>query len=58
MGLAYHFSNLVHCHHGGKHDGVHMDMVLGRQLRILWLDEKAERKERGRQKETERVGLA
>jgi hypothetical protein len=35
-----------------------MDMVLGRQLRILWLDEKAERKERGRQKETERVGLA
>lgn len=32
------FRGLVHCHHDRKHDGMQTDMVLERQLRVLYLD--------------------
>lgn len=32
------FTGSVHCHHGRKHDSVQVDMVLEKELRVLYLD--------------------
>ena len=37
LGPAYSFS-LVHCHHGGKHGDMQADVMLEKQLRVLYLD--------------------
>jgi hypothetical protein len=39
LALTYSFRGLVHCHHGGKHGSMQVDMVL--ELRILHLGPKA-----------------
>ena len=44
MGLAYSFRGLVRYHHGGKHGSVQADMVLERELRVLYLHSNAARK--------------
>ena len=36
LGLAYSSRGLVHYHHGGKHGSVQADMVLEKELRILY----------------------
>lgn len=44
MGLAYRFRGLVQCHHGGKHSGVWVVMVL-KKLRVVYLDRQAGERE-------------
>ena len=39
--LAYSFRGLVHYHHGGKHGSVQADMMLEKELRVLYLDPQA-----------------
>lgn len=54
MGLAYRFRGLVQCHHGGKHSGVRVVMVLEKELRVVYLDWQAGGRgeiERDREKE-------
>ena len=41
--LAYSFRGSVHYHHDGKHGSVHADMVLEKELRVLYLHPKAGR---------------
>jgi hypothetical protein len=41
LGLAYSFKGSVHYHHGGKHGGMQADMMLGNELRGLYLDPQA-----------------
>ena len=36
-GAGLQFSDLVHCHHGGKHGGMQVDVVLEKELRVLHL---------------------
>jgi hypothetical protein len=36
------FRALVHCHHGGKHGSMQVDMVLEMELSVLHLDQHAE----------------
>jgi hypothetical protein len=38
LGLAYSFRGLVYCHHNGKHGSMQTDMVLEKELRVLYLD--------------------
>jgi hypothetical protein len=44
MGLAYSFRSLVYYHHGRKHGGVQADVVLEKELRVLYLDSKTNRR--------------
>jgi hypothetical protein len=41
IGAGLQFRGLVHCHHDRKHGSLQADMVLERQLRILYLDSSA-----------------
>ena len=41
MDLAYGFRGFVHYHHGGKHGSMQVDMVLGKELRVLHPDPQA-----------------
>ena len=36
--LAYSFRGLIYYHHGGKHGSMHADMVLDKEMRVLYLD--------------------
>jgi hypothetical protein len=45
--LAYGFRGLVHYHHGGGHVSMQVDMVLGKELRVLPLDQQAAGRESG-----------
>jgi len=36
LGLAYSFRGSVHYHHGRKHGSVQADMVLEKELRVLY----------------------
>ena len=38
MRLAYSFRGLIYYHHGEKHGSVQADMVLEKELRVLYLD--------------------
>jgi hypothetical protein len=44
LGLAYRFIGSVHYHHGRKHDSLQVDMVLEKELRVLCLVLKADRR--------------
>jgi hypothetical protein len=37
-GAIYNFRGLVHFHHGRKHGGTQADIVLEKELRVLYLD--------------------
>jgi hypothetical protein len=39
LGLAFSFRDLAHNHHSKKHDGVQIDMVLEKELRVLPSDQ-------------------
>jgi hypothetical protein len=41
LGLAYRFRGLVYYHHGRKHSGMQADMVLDKELKVLYLDSQA-----------------
>jgi hypothetical protein len=41
LGLPYTFRGSVHYHHGGKHGSMQLDMVLEKELRVLYLDPQA-----------------
>jgi hypothetical protein len=41
LGLVYSFRDLILYHHGGKHGGMYADMVLEKELRVLFLDPQA-----------------
>jgi hypothetical protein len=41
FGVGLQFRSLVRYHHGGKHGGMQADMILEKELRILYLDPKA-----------------
>jgi hypothetical protein len=41
LGLAFSLRGLVHCLQGRKHANVHTDMVLKKELRVLYQDPKA-----------------
>jgi hypothetical protein len=41
LGLAYRCIGLVHYHHGGKHGGMQVHMVLEKELRVLHFDMQA-----------------
>ena len=49
MGLAYRFRGLIHYCHGKKLGGIQEDMVLEKELKVLYLDEQAA----GRESDTE-----
>ena len=38
LGLAFSFRGLVHCRHVEKRGGMQKDMVLEKDLRVLYLD--------------------
>jgi len=42
--LAYRFRGLVHYYHGREHDSMPIEMVLEKELRVLYLDLKAARR--------------
>jgi hypothetical protein len=44
LGLAYRFRGSVHYHHGRKHGSIQADMVLEKELRVLHLVLKANRR--------------
>ena len=52
IGAALEFRGLFHDHHGEKHDSMQTDMVLKKELRVLYADCKTS----GRKNET--LGLA
>jgi hypothetical protein len=52
LGLAYSFRGLVHYHHGRIHGGMQADMVLERELKVLYLEPQAARRDR------DQLGLA
>ena len=41
MGLASSFRGLVHCQYDRKHSGMQADMVLDKELKVLYLDSQA-----------------
>ena len=41
MALAYRFRSLVHYCHGGKHGSTRADVVLEKEMRVLYLDREA-----------------
>ena len=42
IGNSYHFRDLFHYCHGGKHGGNQADMVLEQELGVLYFDPEAE----------------
>jgi hypothetical protein len=49
LGLAYRFRGLVHYHQGKKHGSVQADMVVKKDLRLLYLETKAAKRLASRQ---------
>jgi hypothetical protein len=45
LGLIYRFRGSAHCHHGRKHGFMQVDMALERELRVLYLDPTAVRRD-------------
>lgn len=41
LGLNYSFRSSVYCHHGREHDSIQTDILLEKELRVLYLDQQA-----------------